>query len=54
VVCKDCGEVSHVSLAGLKPGAMVACASCGLVVDPTHLRGPPALRGVGAGARMRR
>lgn len=40
IVCRDCGEVSHHALAGLRPGAMVSCSACGLVIGPTPFRGP--------------
>lgn len=65
VVCRDCGEVSHFNLAGVKPGGLLSCAACGLVTDPAHLRLPAfdvtrrlqhGLAGParGAGARIRR
>lgn len=43
LVCRDCGEVSHFQLAGLKAESLVSCGACGLVIDPSHFRGPPAL-----------
>lgn len=59
IVCRDCGEVTHHPLAGLKPDAMVSCAACGLVIDPTPFRGPAvnlgfAARGESPGPQPRR
>lgn len=39
LVCRDCGEVSHHQLEGLRPDAMVACGACGLLADPSPARG---------------
>lgn len=41
VVCRDCGEVTHHSLAGVRPTTMLACGACGLLTDPTRFMGPP-------------
>lgn len=48
IVCRDCGEVTHHSMVGLKPGGMVSCGACGLVIDPTPFRGPAVNLGFGA------
>jgi hypothetical protein len=59
LVCRDCGEVAHVQLAGLKADGLVSCGACGLVLDARHLRGPPTLPrpqalGDGGGTQVRR
>ena len=54
LVCRDCGEVSQVQLAGLKADGLVSCGACGLVLDARHLRGPPSLpqpHGLGGSTR---